>query len=94
MPRARYSVIAILPGRRSEYAAFKRGGTVSENGKALEGKDLFMSVQIDAISKTNAEEKVRLQHPRYAIDSTATLKIDHPEAANAQYQSADREPRV
>ena len=94
MPKATFLVVAILPGRRSEYAAFKRGATVSENGKTLDGKDLFMSVQIEAMSKTSGEEKVRMQHPRYAIDATATLKIDHTELAYGQYQSVRKEPRI
>lgn len=75
MSKATYSVDAILPGRRQDYAVFNRGVLVNDSGESLDSNMLALSVSIDANSKADAEAKVRAQYPEHSIDSAATQRL-------------------
>lgn len=74
MAKATFSVVAVLPGRRQDYALFNRGIYVNEAGEELDSNKLSISVTVDANSKTDAESKVRAKYPRHSIDSSATVR--------------------
>lgn len=72
MTKASFSVVAIRPGRRQDYAAFNRGICVSGQGENLHSDLLSISVTVEANSKVDAESKVRILYPDHSIDSAAT----------------------
>lgn len=75
MAKSTFSVLAIHPGRRADYAAFKRGETHNQQGEMLHTDLLAMTVETEANSKSAAEAKVRAEYPRHSIDPTATQRL-------------------
>ena len=75
MAKKTYSVVAIRPGRRQDYREFNQGVQVNDKGEQLHSDLLSINVTIDAISRTDAETKVRAQYPDHSIDSAATQRL-------------------
>ncbi|QBE66342.1 hypothetical protein [Pseudoduganella lutea] len=75
MAKKTYSVVAIRPGRRQDYSRFNQGVQVNDTGEQLHTDLLSLSVTIEAISRTDAENKVRARYPDHSIDSAATQQL-------------------
>lgn len=75
MPVSQFTVIAILPGRRADYfATWAKGVRIAASGSPLVPNALFVSVEVEARSKADAEAKVRQRYPNHAIDQAATVR--------------------
>ena len=75
MAKASHSVVAILPRRRHDYFAYWTLVAKDNAGAELPSPaGLTITVDVDARSKTDAEERVRKEYPDHAIDSKATRR--------------------
>lgn len=76
MSNSDYHVVAILPGRRSDYSDFwTKGVKVSASGEQLHSAMLAITVVKSARNKSEAERLVQENYPEHAIDTQATQKL-------------------